>query len=209
MKKSHITFISLVFLALLLSACGPIQSIVCPPAGSTSEPLLSASLPTTAVLNTPEPSADCTNPLWPVSLDATWVYQVTNLDGESLGTETWQVSALTKGNDGTSFTIHVTASDGESSVNYLCMGGAIFDTAGNILLPPADALVPQTSWQRQAGGDLAYVGPSQVLSPAGTFNARGFIVLPDGSMDTYWVEGVGLVQVNSTTSMILESYIIP
>jgi hypothetical protein len=206
-KPQH-SILSTLLLVLLLSACASIQNIICKPAAGTANPLTAASLPTTAVLNTPEP-ADCSNPLWPVSLDATWTYQVTSLDGQSLGTETWQVTSLTQGVDGTSFTVHVTSSDGESDSDYLCMDGAIFDAAGNILLPPVQSLVPEVPWQRQSGDSLVYVGASQVITPAGSFSAHGFIVLPGGSMDTYWSEGVGLVQVNAGTSMVLESYSLP
>jgi hypothetical protein len=206
--KSQPHIISTILLVLLLSACASIQDIICKPAADTSSPLTAASLPTTAVLNTPEP-ADCSNPLWPVSMDAAWVYQVTSLDGQSLGTETWQVTSLTQGVDGTAFTVHVTSSDGESDSQYLCMDGAIFDPAGNILLPPVGSLVPEFPVLRQSGESLVYTGASQVLTPAGTFSAHGFIVLPGGTMDTYWSEGVGLVQVNSGTSMILESFTLP
>ncbi len=191
-----------------MSACANIQNIICKPATGTTNPLSAASLPTTAVLNTPEPS-DCSNPLWPISLNNTWVYQVTSLEGASLGTETWQVTSINQGVDGTQFTVHVTSSDGESDTEYLCMDGAIFNSNGDILLPPVGSLVPQEPWQRQSGDSLVYVGGSQVITPAGTFNAHGFIVLPGGSMDTYWAEGVGLVQVNSSTSMVLESYTFP
>lgn len=206
-KPQHSILSTLLFI-VLLSACANIQSIICKPGVVTAKPLTGASLPTTAVLNTPEPS-DCSNSLWPINLDATWVYQVTSLEGASLGTETWKVTSINQGVDGTQFTVHVTSSDGESDTDYLCMDGAIFNTNGDIMLPPVDALVPQAAWQRQSGDSLVYVGASQVITPAGIFNAHGFIVLPGGSMDTYWAEGVGLVQVNSATSMVLESYTFP
>jgi hypothetical protein len=156
-----------------------------------------------------EAPAGCTHPYFPLKVGAVWVYDLLNMMGFGEGTETWEVVDSSSSGEMTIFTVNVTGSAGSGSESYTCQSNGVYNSRNEIVLPPTGEYTPSAQWWLSADSTLLFVGFESVSVPAGTFQAARFTILPMGFSNTYWAEGIGMLQLCTERCKALTYYSIP